>query len=94
MINKPLYRGVDIQNINLDDYKKYGINYWPGFSSTSKLKEFAVERSKKKKEENEGLIFEIFCSNQNSPVTNLELPRSWSFYPSEEEVLLLPFFCF
>ena len=40
------------------------------------------------------MIFEIYVNNLNDPPTNIELPKSWSFYPSEEEVLLLPFFCF
>ena len=40
------------------------------------------------------MIFEIYLSGSNTPCTNIELPRSWSFYPSEQEVLLLPFFCF
>ena len=67
----------------MDDYKKYGIHYWPGFSSTSKLKEFAVKRSRGKTIGAESLVFEIYCSDRNDPPTNLELPRSWSFYPSE-----------
>ena len=40
------------------------------------------------------IIFEVYVSNENSPATNLELPQSWSFYETEKEVLLLPFFCF
>ena len=80
--------------IKLEDYKKYGIHYWPGFSSTTKLKDFAMKRSNRNDKSIHALIFEIHMSGKNDPPTNIELPRSWSFYPSEQEVLLLPFFCF
>jgi hypothetical protein len=41
-----------------------------------------------------GLIFEIYTNIYNDPPTNIELPPNWSFYPTEQEVLLMPFFCF
>jgi hypothetical protein len=77
----------------MNDYKPFYLHYWPGFSSTSKSREFAMKRSRGKDSSERALIFEIY-TNQNTPVTNIDLPRNWSFYPSEEEVLLLPFFCF
>ena len=40
------------------------------------------------------LVFEIYINDNNYPFTNIELPKAWSFYPGEEEVLLMPFFCF
>ena len=40
------------------------------------------------------MIFEIFLNNENSIATNIETDAQWSYYPSEEEVLLFPFFAF
>ena len=31
---------------------------------------------------------------ENTPYTNIELPRDWSYHPIENEVLLLPNFHF
>jgi hypothetical protein len=92
--SEPLYRGVNADAINITDYHACKIHYWPCFSSTSKLKDFAVKRSRRGVSNNPALIFEIYTSTDNDPPTNVELPRSWSFYPSEKEVLLMPFFCF
>jgi hypothetical protein len=39
-------------------------------------------------------VFEIYISTISKPCTALDLPKDWSFYPKEEEVLLMPFFCF
>ena len=90
-----MYRGIWHASIDLDDYKIGGINFWPGFSSTSKDKNFARDRSRGDKDENPALIFEIFvAANSNNPSCNIDLPRNWSFYPSEKEVLIMPFFCF
>jgi len=40
------------------------------------------------------MIFEIYLNNENSTATNIETDAQWSYYPSEEEVLLFPFFSF
>ena len=46
------------------------------------------------------LIFKIYCCSSNSPPGQLELSASsggksdWTYYPSEKEVNLLPFFTF
>jgi hypothetical protein len=42
----------------------------------------------------QAVVFIIYTTNKNKPQTNIELPADWSFYPSEQEVLLFPFFCF
>ena len=58
--SKPLYRGVSPKSVNIEDYHANKIHYWPGFSSTSKRKDFAISRSKRGG--NKGLIFEIYTS--------------------------------
>ena len=41
------------------------------------------------------MIFRIFVSSQNSPLSNIEIPDGdWTYYPSEQEVLLFPFFAY
>jgi len=72
------------------------IGYWPGFSSTTKERAVALNFTIGRSTQGQQLVFmfEIFVSGKNSPPTNIELPASWSNYPGEQEVLLLPFFCF
>ena len=83
---------MSIDKVNLKDfYEQSKIYYWPCFSSTTKNRRVAENWSRK---DNKSFIFEIFVSENNYPYTNIDLPRDWSFYPTEEEVLLLPFFCF
>lgn len=39
-------------------------------------------------------VFQIYLSPKSAKVvTNIDLPKNWSFY-NEGEVLLLPYFCF
>ena len=40
------------------------------------------------------MIYEIFIPARSEPQTNLEMSASMSFFPSEQEVVLLPFFNF
>ena len=49
----------------------------------------------------QSLIFEIYLTNKNKPNGNIEFDldnktnkSDWTEYPSEEEVLILPFFKF
>ncbi|TNV84609.1 hypothetical protein FGO68_gene17427 [Halteria grandinella] len=92
----PLYRGVLKEYIKLEDYREGRVHYWPALSSTSKKKKVAIKIARRGKPDNaEAVIFKVYTlSSLNSPPTNVDLPPTWSFYPSEEEVLLLPFFCF
>lgn len=46
--NEPLYRGINKDAINLDDYKPFKVHFWPSFSSTSKKRDFALRRSRGK----------------------------------------------
>jgi hypothetical protein len=39
-------------------------------------------------------LFEIYITGDQSPSTNIKLPPTWTNYPTEKEVLLLPYFCF
>lgn len=94
-IKAPLYRGILKEFIDIDKYKVNKIHYWAAFSSSSKDKKVAVGMARRDKQQDaQVVVFEVYVSNKNSPSTNIELPQSWSFYPSEQEVLLLPFFCF
>lgn len=38
--------------------------------------------------------YKIHLSSNNESVTNIDLPQDWSYFPLEEEVLLMPGFCF
>lgn len=84
----PVFRGVKKQFINLDEYKVGSKLYWTSFSSTSKNINVA-----KKFASNNGVIFEIFVG-RNDPSHNIILPKGWSQYPCEEEILLFPNFYF
>ena len=39
-------------------------------------------------------VFEIYLSAHNKLVTNIKLPPDWSYAPTEQEVLLMPGFCY
>ena len=92
-LDVPLYRGIQKQYVKMEDYKIGSINYWPGFSSTSKKKQVAIKLARRFNKTSKTLLFEIYVT-ENNPKTHINLPKTWSFYPSEEEVLLLPSFCF
>ena len=79
----PLYRGIYADQVIISDYAQSRVHYWPCFSSTSKLKSFAIQRSRRGDNEKAAMIFEIYTNAKNEPSTNIELPKSWSFYPSE-----------
>ena len=87
--DKPLYRGLPCTPETLKQYEVNKVHYWPAFSSTSKKKDVAIQFA----QNNKVLLFEIFITI-NDRLSHINLPRSWSFYPGEEEVLLLPSFCF
>ena len=93
-VHLPVYRGVNTKFINIDDYKPGTIGFWPGFTSTTEdyevAKLFAVQASYDK----EPTVFKIYLSADNNPVTNVELPPDWSFFPGEAEVFLFPHFAF
>jgi hypothetical protein len=91
----PVYRGVPFQAIRLEEYRLGQISYWPGFSSTSKsrsvAKTFSMNRATV--EFPTAFIFEIYLAQSHVEcMTHIDLPRDWSHYPVEQEVLLLPFF--
>mmetsp|Transcript_23789 Transcript_23789/g.36478 ORF Transcript_23789/g.36478 Transcript_23789/m.36478 type:complete len:148 (+) Transcript_23789:924-1367(+) len=115
--SKPLFRGINPNFVNLDEYKVGSIGVWPCLNSTSKNMRKAYEfthmsQFPKIEDINEdfimpritrGLIFQIYLSAHSSPATHIDLTTSnrlnlkddeWSFHQSEEEVLLLPFFCY
>jgi hypothetical protein len=93
--NTPLYRGIAREFIKMEDYQLNKVHFWAAFSSSSKSKDVAVNMARRGKPKgSHAVVFNIYVSDDNSPITNIDLPRTWSFYPSEQEVLLLPFFCF
>ncbi|TNV85109.1 hypothetical protein FGO68_gene17157 [Halteria grandinella] len=97
-LEKPLYRGVALKYIDFQQYKLGQIGYFPGFTSTSKdlnvAIAFATGGGNNVIQGGEYFIYEIFMTGQNSPPSNIELPNDWTYYKSEQEVLLFPFFCF
>ena len=91
--NSPVYRGG---KVNLKNIKEGDIKSWPTFTSTSASKEKAIE-FKDQAPSGKGVLTKIFINGQNSPQTYIDCRTNqldWSFYPSEEEILLLPFFTF
>jgi hypothetical protein len=51
--------------------------------------------SERESKDGKALIFKIYASSQNTPLTNIEIPNDdWTFYPSEQEVVLFPFFAY
>lgn len=99
MCHQPVYRGVPAKFVRDADFQVNSIGYWPTFSSTTKQEEIALQFSlvgcdSAKGESRSAMVFEIFLSSQNSTPTNIETDAQWSYYPSEEEVLLFPFFAF
>lgn len=85
-----LYREVSGAFIDLESYMLYSLNYWPAFSSASRNKEVALKFAGVEKP----MIFEIYGTTNNAVLTKVMMRPGWSFYLSEEEVLLLPLFCF
>ncbi len=84
----PLYRGIPAAYLNLDTYKKFQHYYWTSFTSTSRNRKVAEVFAGEG-----GIVFKITVA-ENKPYTNITLPSSWSNAPEEEEVLLMPNFCF
>lgn len=77
------------------------VHYWPGFTSSTKVKDVAVTRSRDDNEFNAALIFEIYINDKpdSGIITNIDTSCNmgglqWSDYPAEKEVLILPNFCF
>ena len=85
---KPLYRGVPNDCVNLEQYQVGSRLFWPAFTSTSKdikvSKSFIGET---------GVLF-VITVGENQPYTNIELPSDWSYFPVQNEVVLLPNFNF
>ena len=42
----PLYRGIKHTTVDLKMYQRNKLSYWPGFTSTSKDRNVAIERSR------------------------------------------------
>lgn len=86
---------MNIDFFNESDYEINSIKYWPRISSTSHSKNVAIQWSSKDSL-SEVLIFEIhLLPRKNQVPTNINLKDiTWSFYPQEREVTLLPFFGF
>ena len=61
--------------------------FWPTFSSTSLKRDCA----RKFAGEKGGIIFEIHLS-KNDPHPHIKLPKDWTQYPIEDEILILPYF--
>ena len=93
MGSEPVYRGMSIKFFNENDYKHNSILYWPRFSSTTRDKAVSLNFAKMDIKD-DFLIFEIYLSKASGVSTNICLPDDWSFFKSEQEVLLLPFFQF
>jgi len=98
---EPLYRGIRADTLNLKEYRKNKVHYWPGFTSTSKDAEVAISRSRDDDLKNSALVFEIYVNSQpDSGVPNnidTSLNKGgvcWSDFEEEKEVLILPNFCF
>ena len=73
-MHKPVWRGINSNFVNLDDYKPGTIGYFPGFTSTSKEKDVAFGISLGESLGNEPMVFKIYLSADNDPVTHIELP--------------------
>jgi hypothetical protein len=84
--NEVLYRGLNCEVTDI--YKVGETMYWPAFSSCSSDVKQSVLFAQGKKA---CLIFEIRLSKTN-PHPHLRIPKEWSAYPTEAEVLLLPYF--
>ena len=90
----------------MSDYSENSIGQWPLFQSCTKDLKIAHYFSKECQKELEGgkyvdrfdghlLIFEIFLNNQNETATHINmLNDDFTWYQSEEEVLLMPMFTF
>lgn len=103
----PVWRGISAKRAKLEDYKPGQIGTWPLFQSTSKNYDTALKFSaiagKKKDDEyakdHSLAVYKIYLSKKNWPATNVDTGKAenmkeLSFFPKEEEVLLLPFFNF
>ncbi|TNV83129.1 hypothetical protein FGO68_gene10046 [Halteria grandinella] len=88
-----LYRGVPKSYANVEEYQIGRLHYWQALSSTSKSYTVALRFAQRDKTPADAVIFKITCS-ENKPITKYEVLPDWSFYPSEQEVLLMPNFCF
>ncbi|TNV83570.1 hypothetical protein FGO68_gene7448 [Halteria grandinella] len=90
----PVYRGISLARVNLDQYKVGSVGYWPSFTSTSKDMKVALGFSKMEREQSKKFLFEIYLTGQNQPASNIEFQSGWSTFEDEHEVLLYPFFSF
>lgn len=103
-VHKPVWRGVNFQKAAWADYAPGTIGMFPRYSSTTKSRDVASNFSRHGPAaagtyDGRQCLFKIYLSKRNEPVTHVDLalgenPMDFSFYPSEEEVLLLPYFCF
>ena len=93
-----MYRGISGRFLNDTDYTQGSIGYWPTFSSTTTDRNVGLGFAKSMAGKDEPPVcFEIYLSSTNTCPTNIHTANSsqqWSFYPSEQEVLLFPFFAF
>jgi len=88
-----VYRGIS--NDEFDSYPVNHIGYWPSFCSTSKVRDVGVRYSRLQVNHNAWpTTFKIHLSSKNQLTTNIGLTPDWTYFPLEEEVLLMPGFCF
>ena len=92
-LNSTVFRGIRLDAS--EDYPVNHIGYWPCFCSTSKSLD--VGRNFARYEVKDDIwttVFKINLSKKNDMASNLNFPQDWSYFPGEEEVLLMPGFCF
>jgi hypothetical protein len=59
---KPLFRGINKNYVNMDDYIINRVHYWPAFSSTSKSESVAIKMSRRANSDARSLIFRIYVN--------------------------------
>ena len=85
---KPLFRGIRRKFVDMSQYQVGQRLFWPAFTSSSQNPTIAKEFSGK-----DGVIF-VITVNENKPYHNITIPFDWSYFPREQEVLLMPNFHF
>ena len=100
-VHLPVYRGLNPNGFKYSDYEPQSIGYWPQFTSTTKnmntAKGFSRQSQKRDSFKGVFLIFKIYlCSPMYNQIqSNIDMiGENWTFFPTEEEVNLLPFFHF
>ena len=81
-------------------YAPNTVAFWPSFTSCST--EFSMVQARANSQMQEqgakySVIFKIFATDKNSPVANIDTNYGgddWSYFLSEKEVLLMPYFAY